>query len=108
MKKTMNMEIRFAEQDDRLVIAFIGDLDNTATPEAETMLKRVYERDDCDILLECIKLNYISSRGLRLLVALYKHARNSGHKTFITHMNKNVKEVLEVGGFLDLYQEIET
>lgn len=101
------MELKFKEEDGRLTIAFIGNLDNAATPAAETALNPVYERSDCDILIDCCELNYISSKGLRLLVNLYKHVRDTDHKTYITKMNKNVKEVLYIGGFLTLYQEIE-
>ena len=102
------MDIRFAEQDDRLTIAFIGDFDNASVPEAEEMLARVFLRKDCDILVDCSHLNFISSKGLRLLINLYKHFRDCGRRTFITKMNKNVKKVLHVGGFLTLYEEIET
>ena len=101
------MEIRFAEQDGRLTIASCGDLDNAAAPEAEKMLSRVYMQDEYDILLDCSRLNYISSKGLRLLINLYKHLRDTGHRGFITKMNKNVREVLHIGGFLTLYQEVE-
>lgn len=102
------MDIRFAEQDGRLTVAIIGDLDNASAPEAEKMLGHAMMRDDCDILMDCSHLNFISSKGLRLLVNLYKHFRDCGHHAFITKMNKNVKEALYIGGFLTLYEEIET
>lgn len=101
------MEIRFAEQNGRLAIAFCGDLDNAAAPEAEKMLARVFQQEEYDVLLDCSHLNYISSKGLRLLITLYKHCRDTGHQTFITKMNKNVKEALQIGGFLKLYEEVE-
>jgi anti-anti-sigma factor len=101
------MDIRFAEQDGRLTISFCGDLDNEAVPEVEKMLSRVYAQDEYDILLNCSRLNYISSKGLRLLINLYKHLRDTGHHGYITKMNKNVREVLHFGGFLNLYEEVE-
>ena len=100
------MEIKFIEQNDRLDIVFIGHLDNAATPEAELALKPVYECN-CDILVDCGELSYISSKGLRLLINLYKDVRDKGHKAFITKMNKNVREVLYIGGVLTLFQEVE-
>lgn len=101
------MELKFKEEDGRLTIAFIGNLDNAATPDVEMALNPVYEHNDLDILIDCSELNYISSKGLRLLVNLYKHVRDTGYKTYITKMNKNVKEVLYIGGFLTLYEEVE-
>ncbi len=100
------MEIRFAEQGRRLVIAFIGDLDNEAAPEAEKMLQRVFEQKEYDIQFDCSQLNYISSKGLRLFINLYKHLRDTGKHGYITKMNKNVKEVLYISGFLTLFEEI--
>jgi len=100
------MELRIAElEDNKLCVAFIGDLNNVAVADAEQSLARVFERDDCDILIECAKLNYISSMGLRLLLKLHKHARSSGHKTYIRNMNDFVRQVLQGGGFLDLFKE---
>lgn len=99
------MEIRFSEQDTRLIVALIGDLDNVSAIEAEKKLQPVFEQDDHDVVLECSHLNYISSRGLRLLIMIYKHVRDSGHQGYVTKMNETVKEVLATGGFLKLYQE---
>ena len=100
------MDINLTEQEDRLVIAFIGNLDNMSAPEAEQTLQPVYKRKDCDFLIDCSQLNYISSKGLRLLITLYKHFRDCGHRVFIMNMNKNVKEVLHQSGFLTLYEEV--
>jgi anti-anti-sigma factor len=101
------MELKFSEKPGRLTIAFYGDLDNEAAPEVEKKLARVFLQDEYDILLDCTNLRYISSKGLRLLVTLYKHIRDTGHKAYIRQMNKNVKEALEIGGFLKIYEEIE-
>lgn len=101
------MDVKISEQDGRLDIALIGDLDNTTAPEAEQMLSQVFVQNENDILLDCSQLNYISSMGLRLLITLYKHCRNNGRKALIRKMNENVREVLYIGGFLNLYKEIE-
>lgn len=101
------MEIRFSEQGERLIVAIIGDLDNTTATEAEQKLKRVMEQDEYDVVLDCSHLNYISSKGLRLLILLYKHLRDTDHRGFVTKMNSTVREVLFTGGFLKLYQEEE-
>ena len=100
------MDFRFAEDDGKLVIAFCGDLDNASVPEAEKYMERVYMYDDCDLILDCSRLNYISSKGLRLLIDIYKHFRNCGHHSYIRNMNKMVKDVLYIGGFLSFYEEI--
>ena len=65
-----------------------------------------FEQKEYDIQFDCSQLNYISSKGLRLFINLYKHLRDTGKHGFITKMNKNVKEVLYISGFLTLFEEI--
>jgi anti-anti-sigma factor len=101
------MEIKFAQEDGRLAISFIGDLDNAAVSEAEKLLNRVFTQEEFDILIDCSQLNYIASKGLRMLINLYKHQRENDLQCFITQMNPHVKNVLNTGGFLTIYQEIE-
>ena len=100
------MEIVITQEDGRLAISFIGDLDNAAVSEAEKLLNRVFTQEEFDILIDCSQLNYIASKGLRMLINLYKHQRDIGHLCFITKMNSHVKEVLNMGGFLTIYKEI--
>ncbi len=99
------MDINISEQEDRLVVTFKGNMDNASISEAEQALAPVFQCKDRDFLIDCSELNYISSRGLRLLVNLYKHFRDCGHSAFIRNMNKNVREVLFNSGFLTLYVE---
>ena len=101
------MDFRYAEENGRLIVAFCGNLDNASVPEAEKIVERILTRRDCDILLDCSHLNYISSKGLRLLISIYKHFRNCGHRSYIRKMNEIVRETLYIGGFLDLFEEIE-
>ena len=99
--------IDISEKDGRLVAALCGDLDNTASREAEKALAPLFERDDCDILVECGELDYISSSGLRILLNIYKHVRKNGHKAIVSHVNEGVEEVLQLGGFLQLFEKEE-
>ncbi|MBR5687396.1 MAG: STAS domain-containing protein [Prevotella sp.] len=99
------MKIDITEQDGRLVAALCGDLDNTASREAEKALAPLFERDDCDILIDCSELDYISSSGLRILLNIYKHVRKTGHKALVSHVDEDVEEVLRLGGFLQLFEK---
>ena len=98
------MDITLKEQDGRLIIAIIGDLDNVASSQAERSLAPAFERDDCDILVDCTDLNYISSSGLRILLNLYKHTRANGHQAILKGMTDEVEEVFNLSGFLQLFK----
>jgi len=97
------MKITISEQDGRLVAALCGDLDNVASSQAEQLLAPVFVRKDCDIVLDCGELNYISSSGLRILLRVFKHTRANGHKAVLRGLKDDVKEVLQLSGFVSLF-----
>ena len=88
---------------DRLVAALSGDLDNTASTQAERDLAPVFERTDCDVVIDCTELNYISSSGLRIVLNVFKHTRSNGHKAILKGMQEDVHEVFYLSGFLQLF-----
>lgn len=98
------MEITINEQDGRLIAAINGDLDNAASSQAERSLAPVFDRTDCDVVIDCTEMQYISSSGLRLLLNVFKHTRSNGHAAILKGMNDEVKEVFELSGFLQLFK----
>lgn len=98
------MNITINEQDGRLVVAIIGDLDNASCTQAERILAPAFERTDCDVLVDCTELNYISSCGLRILLNLYKHTRANGKAAILKGMSNEVEEVFNLSGFLQLFE----
>ena len=103
-------KITFSEQErgedlstGRLVFTLVGDLDNTASTEASRGFEPVYERTDCDVVVDCTELNYISSSGLRIMLNLYKHTHSNGHLVILKGMAKDVMEVFAMSGFLQLF-----
>ena len=96
-------KITLNEQDGKIVATLIGDLDNVASTEAARGLEPVFERTDCNILIDCSELEYISSSGLRILLNLYKHARSNGHLVTLKGLSEDVREVFILGGFLQLF-----
>ena len=97
------MNITINESDGKLVVALCGDLDNAASNHAERALLPVFKRTDCDIVIDCTELNYISSCGLRILLNIYKHTRSHAHKSIIKGLKEDVKEVFKLCGFLQLF-----
>ncbi len=97
------MEITISEHNGRLVADLNGDLDNVASMQAERDLAPVFERTDCDIVLDCTELNYISSSGLRILLSIYKHTRSNGHKAVLKGLKEDVEEVFQLSGFKPLF-----
>ena len=83
-----------------LEIALEGRLDTTTAPELEKELKGSLE-GATELTLDFTKLEYISSAGLRVLLAAHKEMSKKGGMK-VTHVNEIVSEVFEVTGFADI------
>ena len=97
------LNITINEESGRLVAALVGDLDNAASTQARRGLEPVFERKDCDVVIDCTELNYISSSGLRIILDVFKHTRSNGHKAILKNLSEDVKEVFDLSGFLQLF-----
>ena len=82
------------------MIALEGRLDTMTSPELEAELKA--SLDGVNTLeFDFSGLEYISSAGLRVLLATHKLMSTRGGMK-VTHVNEIVQEVLDVTGFADI------
>lgn len=83
-----------------LNIALEGRLDTTTAPQLESELKQSVA-DNTELILDFAKLEYLSSAGLRVLLAAQKVMNKQG-KMVIRNVNDVISEVFEVTGFADI------
>ena len=83
-----------------LNLALEGRLDTTTAPALETELKASMD-GVTELNLDFEKLEYLSSAGLRVLLAAQKVMNRQGEMT-IYHVNETIHEVFEVTGFIDI------
>lgn len=77
-----------------------GRLDTTTAPQLEQMLKTELG-DNTLLVLDFAQLEYISSAGLRVLLAAQKVMNKQG-EMIIRNSNESVREVFEVTGFSEI------
>lgn len=94
------MQINKNLSGDTLTYALSGRLDTTTAPEFEASLKTSLDSVK-HLLLDFSDLAYISSSGLRVLLAAQKVMAKQGDMV-ITHVNDSIMEVFEITGFSDL------
>ena len=92
------MNITFNKIDDSLNVALDGRLDTTTAPELDSFLNANYESGKM-LTIDCEKLAYISSAGLRVLLSAQKKTKGAMK---LTHVCELVMEVLEMTGFADI------
>lgn len=95
------MNITTTANGKELTIALEGRLDTTSAPELEKELGAKLDGVD-SLTLEFEKLRYLSSAGLRVLLAAQKKMNAQKGSMVIKHVNEMIMEVFEVTGFLDI------
>lgn len=81
-------------------IVLEGRLDTTTAPQLEVELKRSIS-GITELIFDFAGLEYISSAGLRVLLAAQKVMNKQGSLT-IRNVNSVVMEVFEITGFVDI------
>ena len=92
------MNINVNKDNEILNVALEGRLDTTTAPELEKVLSENYDGTGT-LVIDCEKLAYISSAGLRVLLSAQK--KTSGLMK-LTNVCELVMEVFEVTGFVDI------
>ena len=85
---------------DVLTVELEGRLDTTSAPQLEETLKESLPEVK-ELVLDFAKLEYISSAGLRVLLAAQKTMSKQGSMKLI-HVSDLVKEIFEVTGFSEI------
>ena len=94
------MKIEKKAEGNKLTVALEGRLDTTTAPELEEALKDALEKVD-DLTMDFSGLEYISSAGLRVLLATQKIMNKQGAMRVI-NVNEVVMDVFDVTGFADI------
>ncbi len=94
------MTINKQQEGTKLVVALEGRLDTTTAPQLETEFKRSIA-DVTELVLDFAKLEYLSSAGLRVLLAAQKVMNKQGSMV-IKNVNETIAEVFEITGFSEI------
>ena len=93
------MEIKSTTEGTRLTIAVSGRVDTVTAPELEAGLKF---GDATCVVIDLANVPYMSSAGLRLLLAAHKKMVAKGGELQIANVQDVVREVLDITGFSDI------
>ena len=83
-----------------LTITIAGRLDTTTAPQLEAEFKQSINGIE-KLVLDFANLEYLSSAGLRVLLAAQKVMNKQGEMV-IRNVNQTVNEIFEVTGFIDI------
>ena len=92
------MNFEFNKINDNKVVSLEGRLDALTAPDFESFLLENYDGEGT-LIIDCAKLSYISSAGLRVLLIAQK--RSNGNMK-LTNACELVMEVIQMTGFADI------
>ena len=83
-----------------LIITLTGRLDTTTAPQLESELKASFDGLE-SLVLDFAGLDYLSSAGLRVLLAAQKQMNKQGSMV-VRNVNETIAEIFDVTGFCDI------
>jgi anti-anti-sigma factor len=81
-----------------------GRLDTSVTQQTEKEVEPLYDYEDCEVVIDCSRLDYISSSGLRLLMAINQRCSANHCELFIKGLQDKVYDVFQTTGFIHLFR----
>ena len=81
------------------VVRLEGNLDTNTSSEAQDSLNKLIDEGASKILVNFDKVDFVSSSGLRILLATAKRLSGTGGNLRISNLNETVAEVFEISGF---------
>jgi anti-sigma B factor antagonist len=101
------MQIEDKQVGDVNVLYLVGRLDASAANDVEEKLNSAALKTPLNLVVCMDKLEYISSSGLRVLLASLKEARKQQGDVRLAGLQPYVKEVFDIAGFTQLFQIFE-
>lgn len=95
------MEIKVLDEGKPYVFALVGRLDTNTSPELDEFAKKLNGKGVNDIVVEMAECSFVSSAGLRVIVAMQKTAAKGGTLVF-RNVQPEVMDVFEMTGFTNI------
>jgi anti-anti-sigma factor len=97
------VEITTTNRDDATILTIAGRIDTATAPALEQAINREIEHQHRKILLNFSSVSYISSGGLRVLLATAKKLKNPGDRFALCCLSAEVLKILRLAGFTSIF-----
>ena len=97
------MEINQENVNGIAVLTLKGRLNVTTTPDLEVAFNKLLADGVSKVVVDCRELEYISSAGLRVLLAAAKSFKKVSGQISLSAMSANVRQVFEISGFTSIF-----
>ncbi len=73
-----------------------GEIDASYADDMKEALLMLIKEKAADIILDCVKLDYLDSSGLGALVSILKRVREQGHSVTITNLKPHISKIFTI------------
>jgi anti-anti-sigma factor len=102
------LEINEQREGDIVVLGPVGRLNNDTSPEFQTRLLGCVGSAAAAVLVDFSRVDYISSAGLRALMAASKQSKATGGRLAVAGLNPVVREIFTISRFSYVVNVFET
>ncbi len=92
-----------AETNNSTVVVVAGRVDSATSPELDSKLQE-YAGQKKNVILDLHQVNYMSSAGIRALVAAQRTTSRHGRKIVLVHPSARVMDVLQLAGLTSIFE----
>jgi len=96
------MDIKIIENDKKFIFEIGGRLDSNTAPELEGKVKEIFDKAD-SLIFDFADLEYISSAGLRVLLASHKKISSANGTMKILNANDSIKDIFNITGMINIF-----
>jgi anti-sigma B factor antagonist len=104
----MQLKIVATSRDQNLVIALEGALSAGDGVAAQVELLNLSATCAGRIVLDCTRLTYVASIGLRALLALHRNVSGRSQGVWLAGVNESVRHIFEMAGLLSHFKIVTT
>ena len=101
------MEISTSSLDGTTIISVDGEIDANTAPEAQDKILPL-ATPGCRLVLNLTNVPYMSSAGLRILLATYRQISSGGGKVVLVGVAEEIKDTMSVTGFIRFFKVCDT
>ena len=102
------MEMHIRKEREATVVSVKGRVDAVTAPEFEKNLSDLISKGEITIILNFGDVEYISSAGLRSILATAKKLKEQKGKIVLTGLKGSVGEVFKISGFDAIFKIFES
>jgi len=93
------MDVTVEEKGEIIVMRVKGRLDAASSPQLEQTINSIIDGGHFKIVLNFSDVEYLSSAGMRLMLAISKKLQHLEGKVVACSLNDDVMEVIKMAGF---------